>query len=70
MSMWGKAEFKIVTAERANIYVTVASTVTIKQGADLVRLSFKEAEELAADLAAGLDELRKGNPLTERAATD
>jgi hypothetical protein len=60
--IYGKREYSVGSPDHGRVFLTVSSTVSIKQGSDLVRLSFDEAEALAADLAQGIAELRAGYP--------
>ena len=58
MAMWGKAEYEIHSHEHGRVFLTVARTVSIKQGCDLVKLTFDQADELLRDLESGMAELR------------
>ena len=62
MSVWGKREFEIRSHEHGRVFLTVAGTVSIKQGGDLVRLTYEQAMELQQDLLIGLNELAADNP--------
>lgn len=61
--IYGKASTTI-DSEHGILFVTVADTVSLKQGADLIRLTIEEAAELQQDLAEAIAALEVSNRLT------
>lgn len=56
---YGKA-LCAIDSEHGKIFVTVASTTSIKQGNDLIRMTAAEAYELHLDLGEALQALERG----------